>query len=86
MQLDGTALGTTQQVTKTSTLAPHPTDIYAIKDRLAALIERNGQVANAVRKSIDGAGDTDTADIFTAASCDLDKALWFLEAQVQEQA
>jgi starvation-inducible DNA-binding protein len=89
VQLGGTALGTTQEVGKTSKLAPYPTDIYAIRDHLAALIEHYGQVANAVRKSIDEAdeaGDADTADIFTAASRDLDKALWFLEAHVQEKA
>jgi starvation-inducible DNA-binding protein len=89
VQLGGTALGTTQAVTKASSLAPYPTDIYAIKDHLAALIERYGVVANALRRSIDEAteaGDADTADIFTAASRDLDKALWFLEAHVQEKA
>jgi starvation-inducible DNA-binding protein len=89
VQLGGTALGTTQEVAKRSTLVPYPTGIYAIKDHLSALIERYGQVANAVRKSIeeaDEAGDADTADIFTAASRDLDKALWFLEAHVQEKA
>src|ERR1700754_4231342 len=89
VQLGGTALGTTQEVGKTSKLAPYPTDIYAIKDHLAALIEHYGQVANAVRKSIDEAdeaGDADTADIFAAASRDLDKALWLLEAHVQEKA
>jgi starvation-inducible DNA-binding protein len=87
VQLGGTALGTTQVVAKASSLTPYPTDIYAIRDHLAALIERYGAVANAVRHSIDAAdeaGDADTADIFTAASRDLDKALWFLEAHVQE--
>ncbi|HTI84221.1 MAG TPA: DNA starvation/stationary phase protection protein Dps [Acetobacteraceae bacterium] len=89
VQLGGTALGTTQVVAQSSALAPYPTDIYKIKEHLAALIERYGAVANALRKSIDQAdesGDADTADIFTAASRDLDKALWFLEAHVQEAA
>jgi hypothetical protein len=43
-------------------------------------------VANALRRGIDDAaeaGDADTSDIFSAASRDLDKALWFLEAHVQ---
>ncbi|HET6198338.1 MAG TPA: DNA starvation/stationary phase protection protein Dps [Acetobacteraceae bacterium] len=87
VQLGGTALGTTQAVVQGSKLPAYPTDIYAIKDHLAALIERYGMVANTLRKNIDEAdeaGDADTADIFTAASRDLDKALWFLEAHVQE--
>jgi starvation-inducible DNA-binding protein len=87
VQLGGTALGTVQTVAQGTTLPPYPTDIYAIDDHLTALIERYGAVANSVRRSIDEAdeaGDADTADIFTAASRDLDKALWFLEAHVQE--
>ena len=86
VQPGGTALGTTQVVAKASTLAPYPTDIYAIKDHLTALIERYGMVANALRRGIDDAaeaGDADTSDIVSAASRDLDKALWFLEAHVQ---
>jgi len=87
VQLGGTALGTTQVVAKTTTLAPYPTNIYKIRDHLHALIERYGQVANATRKAIDqadDAGDKDTADIFTEVSRALDKALWFLEAHTQE--
>ena len=49
VQLGGTALGTTQTVAKGTTLAAYPTDIYASKDHLAALIERYGKVANAIR-------------------------------------
>jgi starvation-inducible DNA-binding protein len=89
VQLGGTALGTTQAVAHGSKLTPYPTNIYTIKDHLHALIERYAVVANAMRKSIDEAdeaGDADTADIFTAASRDLDKQLWFLEAHVQEPA
>lgn len=88
VQLGGTALGTTQTVAKATTLAPYPTDIHKSKDHLAALIERYGKVANAVRKAIDetdNAGDADTADLFTAYSRALDKQLWFLEAHVQEK-
>jgi len=88
-QLGGTALGTTQVVADKSTVPAYPTNIYKIEDHLAALIERYSAVANATRKAIDDtdeAGDADTADIFTAASRDLDKALWFLEAHTQEPA
>ena len=86
-QLGGTALGTTQVVARSTTLPPYPTDIYTISEHLSALIDRYGTVANAVRKAIDTAeeaGDANTADIFTEASRGLDKALWFLEAHIQE--
>lgn len=89
VQLGGTALGTSQIVAGQSTVSAYPTNIYKIEDHLAALIERYGAVANATRRAIDDtdeAGDANTADIFTAASRDLDKALWFLEAHIQEPA
>lgn len=89
VQLGGTAYGTTQTVDKDSPVKPYPTDIYSVEDHLNALIERYGDVANLIRKSIDDAaeaGDADTADIFTAASRMLDKNLWFLEAHIQEKA
>lgn len=87
VQLGGTAYGTSQTVAQRTTVQPYPTDIYAVDDHINALIDRYAQVANNARKAIneaDDAGDADTADIFTAASRDLDKALWFLEAHVQE--
>jgi starvation-inducible DNA-binding protein len=89
VQLGGTALGTSQTVVASTKLSPYPTDIHKSKDHLAALIDRYALAANMVRDAIDqtdDAGDKDTADIFTAYSRSLDKALWFLEAHVQENS
>ena len=86
-QLGGTARGTVQAVAKETGLAPYPLDTYAVADHLAALIDRYAVYANAVRQNIedtDDAGDAGTADLFTEVSRGLDKALWFLEAHVQE--
>jgi starvation-inducible DNA-binding protein len=86
-QLGGTALGTTQVVSKATSLPPYPTDVYAIADHLAALIDRYADYGNALRANIDEAdeaGDADTADLFTEVSRGIDKHLWFLEAHVQE--
>lgn len=87
VQLGGTALGTTQDVAKGSRLSPYPTDIYACADHINALIDRYASTANVVRSGIDQAaeaGDASTADILTEVSRGLDKALWFLEAHMQE--
>ena len=86
-QLGGTARGTTQEVTRETSLKPYPPDIYAIADHLKALIERYAACANAVRQNIsdtDDAGDKGTADVLTEVSRGLDKQLWFLEAHTQE--
>ncbi|MER9773607.1 DNA starvation/stationary phase protection protein Dps [Mesorhizobium sp. M0220] len=88
VQLGGTALGTSQEVSKATMLEAYPTDIHKTRDHLAALIDRYAATAKRARAAIDeaaGAGDADTADIFTAYSRSLDKLLWFLEAHTQEQ-
>jgi len=83
VQLGAIALGTTQAVVHGSTLKSYPTDLVGVDDHIAALAERYGDLANSTRGAIDTAdeaGDADTADILTAFSRALDKALWFLEA------
>ena len=89
VQLGGVAFGTTQGVAQGSKLKAYPTDLVSVEDHIAALEERYGDLANSTRAAIgtsDEAGDADTADIFTAFSRSLDKALWFLEAHEADKA
>lgn len=85
-QLDGIAMGTVQTVNEATSLAPYPTDIRKIADHLENLVERYAAAGNAARRSIamaDEADDRDTADILTAYSRALDKALWFLKSHLE---
>ena len=69
-----------------STVAPACARIVIADVR--ALVERYGIHANDMRAAIDEAdeaGDKDTADLFTEISRELDKDLWFLQAQLQER-
>ena len=82
-QLGGTAYGTSQLVVKNSSLAEYPTDISSTDDHLKALLERYATLANAVRKVVEeGLTDEGTANFLTDASNDLDKYLWFIEANL----
>jgi starvation-inducible DNA-binding protein len=84
-QLGGIAFGTAQTTASGTSLDPYPTQIVTVPDHLSALIERYAATANLVREAIDAtdeAGDAGTADLLTAYSRMLDKALWFLQSSV----
>ena len=83
--LGGTAKGTLRMAGTGSTLPEYPEDIAEGKAHLVALTERMASLAASTRKAIgiaDEVGDADTADLFTAVSRDVDKALWFLESHL----
>lgn len=84
--LGGVALGTTRMAAAASRLPEYPLDAVDGRDHLEALTTRFANLAKTTRAAIESAsafGDADTADLFTQASRDLDKHLWFLEAHLQ---
>ena len=85
--LGGLAQGTVRLAAANSRLAEYPAEVTDSLPTVEALAERYAALAASTRSAIEAAevqGDADTADLFTEVSRGLDKALWFLEAHLQE--
>ena len=85
--LGGMAHGTVRQAAKNSGLDEFPSAPTGELGYAVALAEPFSVLGAGVRKSIDTtatAGDTDTADLLTGLSQDLDKGLWLLEAHTRK--
>ena len=84
--LGGTAEGTARVAAARSTLAEYPLHINEGVAHAAALADALAAFGKLVRANIaaaEGAGDADTADIFTEVSRGTDKILWMVEAHLQ---
>lgn len=84
--LDGVAMGTLEVVAKQSGVDTYPTDLTKAEDHIREVCKRLRAVGANFREAIDTndeAGDADTADIFTAASRQADKDLWFMESHLE---
>ena len=84
-QLDGVAVGTVEEVARTTQLKPYPTDLTKVSDHVREIADRLRSYGARVRHAIDatdGAGDTSTADVLTEASRQADKDLWFVQSHL----
>jgi starvation-inducible DNA-binding protein len=84
--LGGEALGTVRMAAAASRLPEYPLDVYDSLATVEVLVARYAHLAGTTRAAIDTAdtaSDLDTSDLFTEVSRGLDKALWFLEAHIQ---
>ena len=85
--LGGQAQGTVRLSAANSQLVEFPPEVTDSLPTVEALAERYAALAACTRKAIESAAsqaDADTTDLFTEVSRGLDKALWFLEAHLQE--
>lgn len=85
--LGGIARGTLQVVSAQSQLPEYPLEVGEWRNHVRAMQSALATFGKAARKAIDDAtalNDADTADLFTEISRGVDKALWMVEAHVQD--
>jgi starvation-inducible DNA-binding protein len=85
--LGGLAQGTVRMSAAKSELPEFDVEVVRSLATVITLAEHFALLAASMRQAIDVSeshGDAGTADLFTEVSRGLDKALWFLEAHVQE--
>ena len=85
--LGGVVHGTVRMAAQASRLPDFPANAFAGEKVLKALADRYALLAASSREAIDTAEDAEdktTADLFNQVSADVDKALWFLEAHLED--
>ncbi len=85
--LGGVASGTARMAAEATRLPEFSNSPVGSIESVQMLVERYAALAQSTREAIDEAEqaeDMDTADLFTEVSRGLDKALWFLEAHIQQ--
>ncbi len=86
VQLGGTAEGTLRAASKRTDLPDYPLNISSGHEHINALSQSLACYGEGIRKAIPLANeikDSDTADLLTQVSRDVDKYLWFVEAHIQ---
>lgn len=84
VQMGSTVIGTIEYVYNHTPLKAYPTNIHDVQDHLKVLVDCAAVVTNNIRKVISDVGEVDAEDILTVASQDLDKYLWFIEANIEK--
>ena len=81
--LGGIARGTTEVVAEKTTMKAYPVEEKDVQIHIEALRERFLDVGQKIRAAIEeagDAGDSDTEDLFTEVSRQIDKDAWFIGA------
>ena len=86
VQLGGVAEGTARVAAQRSQLLDYPLTLSTGQQHVAALSDALSEFGRSIRigiEEMENLGDTDSADLLTQVSRDLDKWLWFVEAHQQ---